>query len=153
MLAGRSWSVEHLAFLSVEARQMAARQRGPKDALAVDIAAARPVAGEGRLIDFGERGVGRIGPGGHSNHVSRVTQRCAPYSPVDRVHRDGIEARDDALVLRRVDRLARLDIIVAFAIAVGVDNERRPALGFLLVAGLLEHLAIEPAEDWRLRTA
>src|SRR5207253_3975197 len=52
-------------------------------------------------------------------------------------------------VLRRVDRLVRLDICVAFAVAVGVENERRPALRSHLVAGLLEHLAIEPAEYTR----
>jgi hypothetical protein len=43
--------------------------------------------------------------------------------------------------------LIRLDILVPLAVAVGVKDERRPALRLHLVAGLLEHLAVQPAHD------
>jgi hypothetical protein len=89
-----------------------------------------------------------------ANHIAGVSQRGAPDRPVGRAHGDRIQTGDDALVLLcRVDRLVGLDIVVPFAIAVGVENEGRPALRFLLVAGLLEGLAIEPADDRGLRTA
>ena len=153
MLAGRGRAVQHLAFAPVEARQMAARQRRPEHALAVDVAAARPIAGHWRLVDLGERRVGRIGSRVHANHITGISQRSAPDRAVDRVHRDRVEADDDALVLGRVDRLVGLDIIGALAVAVGVDDERRPPLRFLLVAGFLEHFCVEPADDRRLRTA
>src|SRR5438094_686316 len=84
---------------------------------------------------------------------ARVAQRSAPDRAVDRVDRDRIEAGHDALVLCRIDRLVRLDIIVALAVAVGVEDQRRPALRLLLVAGLLEDFAVEPADDRGLRTA
>ena len=68
-------------------------------------------------------------------------------------YRHRIKAGDDALVLARVDRLVGLDIVVALAVAVGVDDERRPALRFLLVPGFLEHLAVQPTEYRSLRAA
>src|SRR5437879_4816028 len=102
---------------------MAARQRRPEDALAVDVAAARPVAGHWRFIDLGQGRVGRIWSRVYANHIAGVPERSAPDRPIDRVHRDRIEARDDALVLDRVDRLIGLDIIVALAVAVGVEDE------------------------------
>src|SRR5271169_50150 len=40
----------------------------------------------------------------------------------------GTEASGDALVLLRIDRLVRLDIGVALAVAVGVEHQRGPAL-------------------------
>jgi hypothetical protein len=45
--------------------------------------------------------------------------------------------------------LPRFHILVTLAVAIGIENERRPALRFLLVAGLLEHLSIEPADHSR----
>ena len=36
---------------------------------------------------------------------------------------------------------------VALAVAVGVEDERRPPLRFHLVAGLIEHLRVQPADD------
>src|SRR4029077_5112810 len=63
VLAGRGRPVEHLALLAVEARQMPARERRPEDAVAIYIAAARPVARGWRLINFRQGGVCRIGCG------------------------------------------------------------------------------------------
>jgi len=39
-------------------------------------------------------------------------------------YRHRIKAGDDALVLARVDRLVGLDVVVALAVAVGVEDER-----------------------------
>ena len=128
--------------------EMAARQRRPEHAVAVDVAAARPVAGQRRLVDFGRaRCASDRRPGSTRTTQPGYPSDGAPDRAVDRVHGDRVEASDDALVLGRVDRLVGLDIVVALAVAVGVEDERRPALRFLLVAGLLEHLAIEPADD------
>src|SRR5437899_754199 len=95
----------------------------------------------------------RIGSRVDPHDVSGIAERGPPDGAVRRGDGDRIEARDDALVLGRVYRLVGLDIIVPFAVAVGVENERRPALCLLLVAGLLEELAIEPADDRYLRAA
>ena len=77
----------------------------------------------------------------------------APDRAVHRTDGDAVESRRDALVLRRIDRLIGLDPFVALAVAVGVEDERRPALRLLLVAGFFEHLAVEPADDAAGRTA
>ena len=39
----------------------------------------------------------------------------------------------------------RLDIVVALAIAVGVEHERRPALRLRRIAGLVKHFGVDPA--------
>ena len=41
--------------------------------------------------------------------------------------------------------MIRLDVVVALAIAVGVEDEGRPALRLGCVAGLIEYLGIDPA--------
>src|SRR5262249_59164465 len=61
VLAGRGRSVEPLALAAIELAEMAARQRRPENAVAADVAAARPVARKRRLEDFRE-GPGRRGP-------------------------------------------------------------------------------------------
>src|SRR5262249_41566899 len=95
----------------------------------------------------------RIGPRVDANHIAGIPERGTPNGSIRWAHRDRIEAGDDALVFPWVDRLVGLDTIVALAVAVGVENEGRPTLRFLLVAGLLEHFAVEPAENRRLRAA
>ena len=59
---------------------------------------------------------------------------------------DSIEAGNDALVLLQINRLVRLDPFVALAIAIGVENERGPALRLLNVTCLQEHTRLEPAQ-------
>src|SRR5689334_25406702 len=56
------------------------------------------------------------------------------------------------MVFRRIDRLIGLRVLTALAIAVGVENERRPALGLLFVAGLVEQLCVQPPDDWPAAT-
>src|SRR5262249_59373882 len=64
LIAGRLGSVERaLALAAVEAADVAARERHPHDALAVDVAAARTEARQRHVVDFRERGLRRIGAG------------------------------------------------------------------------------------------
>src|SRR5205807_2195636 len=59
--------------------------------------------------------------------------------PARERHPHHTPAGENALVLGRVHRLVRLHVtFIALAIAVGVQNHRRPALRLLFVAGLVE---------------
>src|SRR5215470_9896781 len=155
MFAGRIWAVERtLAFAAVEARHVAARQRHPDHTFAIDVHAARAMAGRGNVVDFRKRGGWRVGAGTHADDRAREGEHRAPDRAVHRIDADAVERSDDALVLRRIDRLVRLDIaFVALAVAVGVEDERRPALRLYLVAGFVEGLAVEPADHAALRAA
>src|SRR5262249_54547742 len=77
----------------------------------------------------------------------------APDRIVDRARLHTIERGVDPLVLVRIERLVGLYIVVALAVAVGVDDDRRPALRLPLAPGLLVHLRVEPAYDAALRPA
>ena len=141
-----------LAEPAVETGQLPARQRGPDHAVHVDIDAARAEAACGRLVDFSQRGIGRVRTGIEPDDVARLVDareaavhRLAPDHIVDRTRHDPVERRHDALVLGRIERLTGFDIGIAPAIAVGVDNQRRPSLGLLFIACLQVHLRIEPA--------
>src|SRR5262249_60058503 len=81
MLAGCRRPVEDLAFLAVEARQVSARQRRPENAVAVDVAAARPITRKRRLIDFGQCRMGRIGPRIDPHDIARAGK--SPRGPPD----------------------------------------------------------------------
>ena len=72
-----------------------------------------------------------------------------PDRAVVRIRHHGIGAGSarDAHVLGGVGRLARLGIVVALAVAVGVEHERRPALRFLRVAGFVAYFRVDPAGD------
>src|SRR3954462_12602516 len=154
MLAGRFGAVQRrLALRPIEAREMPARERGPEHAVAVDVAAARTVSRHRRLVELGERRARGVGPRIDAHHVARKSERRAPYRAVLRINGDAIETGDHALVLGRIERLVPVDVIVAAAVAVSVEHERRPALRLLLVAGFLEELAVEPAEHRVARTA
>ena len=75
-----------------------------------------------------------------------IAERRTPDRAVGR-RRYGVEPGVDAMILRRIDRLVRLRVFVALAVAVRVEDERRPALRLLFVARLVEHLRVEPADD------
>src|SRR4030095_13899801 len=145
VLPRRLGAVERpLALPAVEAREMSAGERRPHDAVAIDVHAARPVPRKGRLEDFRERGPRGVRTRIEADDVAGIAEHCAPDGAVVRVHTDAIEGRHDPLVLGGIDRLIGLDVLVALAVAIGVEDERCPALCFLLVAGLVEHPAIQP---------
>ena len=141
--------VEDLALAPVELREMSARQRRPEHAVAIDVPPARPVARERRLVDFRQSRLGRIRSWIDADDVAGESQRRPPHRAIDRIHGDRVEVHHDPLVLGGIERLIGLDVLIPLAVAVGIDDERRPALRFLLVAGLLEHLSIQPADDAR----
>src|SRR5436189_6114468 len=154
MFAGGVRPVERaFALPAVEAAEVAARERSPEDAVAVDVAAARPITGKRRLVDLGKGGTRGIGPGIHAHDIAREGARGAPDASVHWVHRDGIQTGDHSLVLGRIDRRVGLDPFVALAVAVGVEHERRPPLRALFVPGFLEETAVEPAEHRVARAA
>src|SRR5439155_20202945 len=82
---------------------------------------------------------------------ARESQRAAPHRAVAG-RRDAIERDVHAPVLVGIERLVRLGVFAALAVAVGVEDERSPALRLHLVAGLLEHLHIDPAGSAAGRT-
>src|ERR1051326_2393509 len=126
---------------------MPARERRPDDALLVDIRAADAEARQRDVVNLGQRRFGRIRSRRDAHDGAGKGSHGTPDRAVRGARHDGIKTRDDALVLGRIDRLVRLDIGVALAVAVGVENHRRPALGLRRVAGLVEFLHVEPADD------
>ena len=77
---------------------------------------------------------------------ARAAAQRAPDRAVGRARHHGVEGRADAHVLARLLRLAGLGVLVALAVAVGVEHQRGPALRLLDVAGLVEHLGVDPAD-------
>jgi hypothetical protein len=123
-------------------------QRHPYDAIFVDVHAARRIAVHWRLriiprylVIFGKRSLRRVGA--REMHDSTRKAQCgAPDRAVGRADGDAIKRGDNALVLLRIDRLVWHDIIVALAVAVGVEHERSPALRGGGIAGRQELLCV-----------
>ena len=138
------------ALATVEAGDVAARQRHPRHAKAVDVEATHAVSGRRDPVDFHERGLRRIRPELESQDVPRVADVRAPDGAIGRAVRDAVEPEPDPFVLRGIVRLIGLDVRVALAVAVGVDHQRRPALRFPRVTGRPEHLRVDPADDGEL---
>ena len=143
-----------LALASIEARQVSARQHGPDHVVAVHVHAARSKSLPARLrvvprdlVDFRERGCRRIRSGHQTNQRARHAEDGTPDRSVDRTRRHAVERRVDSFVLRRIDRLIGLDVGVALAVAVRVQDEYGPPLRLLLVVRLVVHLRVEPALD------
>src|SRR6266853_636731 len=131
VVAGRGRPIENLALAAVEGAHVAARKRYPHHALAVDVAAARTEARHRYVVDFGERSFGRVGARIEPHDRAGARPQRAPDRAVGRTHRHGVEHLSDALVLGRVHRLVGLDIVVALAVAVGVEDKRGPPLSLL----------------------
>src|SRR6267142_1750368 len=146
VVAGRLRAVERaFAQAAVEYAHVAARERDPHAPLLVDIAAARAEAGQRDVVLLGQRFVrilGRI----DAHDGARAAAQRAPHRTVNRARHYRVEGRTDAHVLGRIHRLARLGVLVAHAVAVGVEHQRGPALRLLDVAGLVEHLGVDPAD-------
>ena len=134
-----------LALAAVEHAHVAARQRDPNAALLVDVAAARAEARQRHVVLFGQRLVRVLGRIDAHDGAGVAAQR-APHRAVGRARHHRIEGRADAHVLARLLRLAGLGVLVTLAVAVGVEHQRGPALRLLDVAGLVEHLGVDPAD-------
>src|SRR5258705_7708023 len=119
------------ALAAVEGAEMTARQRHIGYAVAVDVVAARSEAWERRLVDFRQPGLGI-----KTENVARIAKHRAPYRAVGRVHTDPVKGGSEPLILGGIDGLIRLHVFIDLAVAVGVDDDREPALRLVLVAGL-----------------
>src|SRR5262249_35491647 len=147
----RRRSVERtFALRPVEAAEMATAERDPDYALGVDVAAADAVIGFWHVVDFRQRGGRRVRSRIDPHHRGLPAEHAdgAPDRTVDWVRHPRIEARatGDAFVLGGIDRLIGLDIVVTFAVAIGVEHERGPALRLGGIAGLVEQFGVDPAE-------
>ena len=84
------------------------------------------------MVDFGERRMGRIGPGIESNQRGRAAEDSdgAPDRAIDGARAHGIEASCDALVPGGIERQVGFDMVVTPAVAIRVEHERRPPCAF-----------------------
>src|SRR5262245_62385282 len=124
-----TWSVEGpLALRAIEARDVAARQRHPRNSLPVDVEAAHAKTGGRNLVHFRERSFARIRAEVDADDPARVADVRSPDRAVGRTRRDSIEPEAEPLVLGRILRLTGLDPRVALTVAVGVDDQRGPSL-------------------------
>src|SRR5262249_52083882 len=126
--------------------EMAARLRAPRHTVGVNVAAADTRTWFRHVVYFRKLGLRIVA------QEAGVTAEYAdgiPDGAVLRIrhHCIGAGTGDDALVFRRISRLIGIDEIVAFAVSVDVEHERRPTDGFFLVAGLFEDPCIDPAGD------
>src|SRR3989338_4013728 len=127
---------------------MAASKRHPHHTLLVDVGAAHAEGRHRYVVNLRERRLRRIGSRDKPDDGSGVTKCRAPNRAVNRARHHGVEARDDPLVLGGVDRLIGLDVLVALAVAVGVEYEGGPALRFREITRLVEYLGVNPADHW-----
>src|SRR5262249_2682096 len=113
VVAGGVRAVEWaLALAPVEAREMAARVRPPRDAVLVDVAAADAEGRQRHVVDFGQS---RCGIEANERWRAAEDAGGVPDRAVDRVRHHGIgsRTRHDPLVLGRARRLVGLDVTSA----------------------------------------
>src|SRR5438477_443365 len=125
----------------------------PDDAVGVNVEASRREALDAglrvvprQLVPFRQSGSGRVRARVQPDDGAGEAEHRAPDGAVGGTHGNAIKGGRYAFVLRRIDRLIGLHIIVALAVAVGIENQRRPALRFLLIMSLFEHLRVEPSD-------
>src|SRR5262249_1276257 len=124
----RAWPIQWpLALAAIEARDVSARQRDPGSPLSIDVEPPHSISRRRNLVDFGERGLGGIRSELHANDPARVTDVRSPDGAIERAVGDAVEPQPDALVLGGIVRLVGLGVRVPLAVAVRVDDERRPA--------------------------
>src|SRR5262245_38363752 len=144
MLASSSRPVERpLALAPVETRQVAARRRRPYHAVLVDVTATDTEARQGHVVDFRQASFGHKTQDrrGATEHADSIPNRAVHRA---RHHSIGPRTGDNPLVFGRVERLIRLDVFVALAIAVGIEDEGGPTLGLRRVTGLVEPFGVDP---------
>src|SRR6266566_775201 len=134
------------ALAAVEADEIAPHTCGPGDALAVEVHPANAEFGWRKLVGLGQSGHRRIRTQIHSDDPASTRRIRSPDAPVIGVDCNAVKAEVEAFIFAGIDRGIGLDVIVAFAVAVGVDDEWRPALRFSGVAGLQEYPGVDPAQ-------
>jgi hypothetical protein len=149
-----------LALRAVEARHVAAREHRPHHTVGGEVEPARSVALVGRQEQLRERGLTRVRSRNEVDDVAGLIEpgesdvhRLAPDGVVDGARLNPVEGSHNALVLGGVEWLIGLHIGVALAVAVGVDDDRRPALRLHVVAGREVLLGVEPPDHAARRSA
>jgi hypothetical protein len=108
---------------------------------------ARPEARHRHVVDFSKRGPGRIGARIDPDDRAGARTQRPPHGAVGGAHHHRTEHLCDPLVLGGIDRLVGLDIVVALAVAVGVEDQRRPALRVVGVLGEVQVVGGEAGCD------
>src|SRR5262249_6983241 len=147
VIAGRLRTVERpFAEAAVETGKMSARFRAPGNAIRVDVTAADA---DSRLRHGEELRQLRLGietqeAGLTAEHADRVPDRA-----IYRIRHDRVRPRAacNARVLSSIGRLARVGVLIALAVAVSVEDERRPAGRLLRVVRFIPHFRVDPAGD------
>src|SRR5262249_16628198 len=134
------------ALVAVEADEITAHTCGPGDALAVQVHSANAEFGRRKLVGLGQSRYRRIRTQIHPHDPASTRRIRAPAAAVIRVDGDTVKAEVEAFVFAGVDRSIGLDVIVALAVAVGVDDEWSPALCFSGVARLQEYPGVDPSQ-------
>src|SRR5688572_7962361 len=122
---------------------MSARRPDPDDAFAIDVHAARRIGGHRlaifhrQLVVLRQRRLRWIRARNEARDGAREARHRAPDRTVNRTWSHAVVWRADPFVLGGIDRLIRLHVRVALAVAVRVEDERRPSLRLLLVTGLV----------------
>src|SRR5437879_12368485 len=98
-----------------------------------------------QCVDFCKRSRRGIWSGVQSNDCTRESQHRSPDRPVHWTHGDAVESGVDPLVFGGIDGLIGLYILVPLPVAVGVEDERRPSLGFHFIVDLVEPLRRKPS--------
>src|SRR4051812_38635215 len=136
---------------------MAARERGPYDALSIYIKSPGREALHRRfrvvprrLIKLRECRCGRIRPrvdpndGTWKSEIAGETYDGSPDGTVRWAGDHSVKCFLDPLVLGGIERLIGFYIVIPFPVSVRIHHESCPALGLFLVAGLVQHLCIDP---------
>src|SRR5437667_12642411 len=107
------------ALAAVEADEIAPHTCSPGDALAVQVHPANAEFGWRKLVGLGQSGYRRIRTQIHAHDPASARRIRPPDGAVIRVDCDTVNAEVEAFVFVGIDRGIRLDVLVAFAVAVG----------------------------------
>src|SRR4029078_4957589 len=147
VIARCAWPVERsLAQTPIETHEVPARFRTPRNTVGVNVTTTNSDARFRRSIELGEL---RLRIEAHEARLSAKDADRVPDRTILRIRHDGVRSRaaGDTRVLGGISWLPRFGEVVTFAIAVGVEDERRPADCFFRAAGLVEHPRVDPAGD------
>src|SRR2546425_552150 len=122
------------------------RQCGPTSHLQTPARRRTDFRERSRCLCQGRSVYGRIRTQTHPHYPASTRRIRPPDGAVIRVDCDTVKAEVEAFVFAGIDRGIGLDVIVAFAVAVGVDDEWSPALRFSGVARLQEYAGVDPAQ-------
>src|SRR5262249_39712585 len=142
------------ALAAIETGQVSAREHRPDGIVAIDVHSAWSESRSGcfRIVErhfvvFGHFRFRRIWSRTEADQSTGPAQCGSPDRTVNRTRRYTIDPDVDPFVFRWINRLIGLNPRVAFAVTVGIQNKRSPALSLRFVFGLRVNLRVEPAFD------